>query len=149
MILSAELELSNNQALTNADAISTNVIDLGAPGTVLGAPAALTRDIGPGTPIPIMILIETAFTGSGTLTIEVQTNSTASMTGATTVARTADLGTVNLAAGTLIPITVLPNDIDGRYLALNYNLTASFSAGGVSAAIVMGVQTNEAVAGAN
>ena len=42
MILSAQQIFSDGQALT-ATAVSTNLIDLGATGTVVGAPAVAAR----------------------------------------------------------------------------------------------------------
>jgi hypothetical protein len=122
------------------------VIDLGASATVLGGPTALSRDIGPGTPIAINIEVTTAFTGEGSLTIQVQTCDTASMSGATTVAATAALTTAQLGtAGYQASIGVLPNKVNKRYLAFNYSLTtSSFTAGAISAGIVAGLQTNKA-----
>ena len=54
MILSAQQIFSDDQAVT-ATAISTNVIDLGAPGTPYDAAAALNQDIGKGCPIPVLV----------------------------------------------------------------------------------------------
>jgi hypothetical protein len=146
MITSKQQEFSNAQAITTASAVSTNVIDLGVPGTVVGGPAALTRDIGPGEPIAINIEVTTAFTGEGTLTIQVQVCDTTSMSGATTVAATAALSTAQLGtAGYQASIAVLPNKLNKRYLGLNYSLTtSSFTAGAITAGIVAGVQTNKA-----
>lgn len=142
MILSKQQEFSDAQALTASFVIATNVIDLGAPGTVLGAPTALTRDIGPGVPIPLMIQVATAFAGVGTFSAEVLTCSTTTMTGATTIAKSGDLTATQLAAGVQIPIAIVPNDVTQRYLGIKYNLSTISLTGAVDAAIVAGLQTN-------
>jgi hypothetical protein len=45
MIMDITVQFSNGQAIT-ADAASTNIIDLGQPGTVYGAGAPIVRDVG-------------------------------------------------------------------------------------------------------
>jgi hypothetical protein len=147
MITSANLIFSSMQAIAGASALSTNVIDLGATGTVLGAPTALTRDIGPGEPIALLVEVVTAFSGAGSLTVQVEAGDTTSMVGATVVAQTAALTTAQLGvAGNQISIGLLPNQINKRFLAINYALTAatSFQAGALTAGIVAGLQTNKA-----
>lgn len=144
MIISKQQEFSDSQSLLATNQISTNVVDLGATGTVLGAPTALTRDIGPGNPIPIMIQVATAFAGAGTFNVEVLTASTTSMSGATTVAKSGDFTATSLISGFQIPIGVVPNDVNQRYMALRYNLSAVTLTGSVDAAIVAALQTNTA-----
>ena len=50
MILDNTAKFASAQACTTTN--GTNVIDLGASGTVLGTTVALSRDVGPGEPIP-------------------------------------------------------------------------------------------------
>src|SRR5262245_9571222 len=135
MITSKNQEFSVAQALTlNGSTVSTNTIDLGATGIVLGGPAALVRDIGPGEPVDIMCQVTTAFTGAGNVQVQVRKCDTLSLVGATVVAQTGFLTTAQLGtAGYNIPIAVLPNDVDQRYLSLNY-VSSAITAGALSAA---------------
>jgi len=144
MIISKQQEFSDAQSLTASFVLSTNVVDLGATGTPLGAPTALTRDIGPGEAIPVMVQVSTAFAGVGSFSVEVQTGDTASLSGATTVVKTEPVTATTLVAGYQIPIAVLPNKLTGRYLGLKYVLTTTSLTGAVDAAIVHGLQTNKA-----
>lgn len=141
MILDKTNELSNSQAVSTT-AASTNVIDLGAPGTVLGGPAALVRDIGPGMPIPLMVQVTGTVTGPGNMVVEVRTCTTASMTGAVTLARTTAMTTAQLTAGYQIPIPVVPLDMSSRYMDVRYVVDSTLSISGISAGIVAGLQTN-------
>ena len=63
MILDLESLFSDDQALT-VTAASTNIIDLGATGTPPLSSTALTRDIGPGMPIDILIQVTVAAGGT-------------------------------------------------------------------------------------
>lgn len=120
MILSAEQTFSESQNLT-ASGPSTNVIDLGAPGTVLGGPAALVRDIGKGRPIPIMVQLTAAAGGtSPTLVVALQMDTTSAFSSATTVATTATIA--GGSAGQRVPLYVLPEGITERYIRLYYTL---------------------------
>jgi len=143
MITSKQQEFSDAQAILSTVQISTNVIDLGAPGTVLGAPTALTRDIGPGNPIPIVIQVATAFAGAGSLTVDIQVANTISLVGATTLASFSATAT-QLPLGKQVPVAVVPNDADQRYLGISYSRSTSTLTGSLDAAIVAGVQTNTA-----
>lgn len=144
MILSKQQEFSDSQSLTSSTVISTNVIDLGAPGTVLGAPAALSRDIGPGVPIPIIIQVATAFAGVGTFSAEIMACATSSMSGATTLAKSGDYTATSLISGFQIPLSVVPDDVNLRYMGIKYNLSTISLTGSVDAAIVAARQTNTA-----
>ena len=143
MILSAEQELSNAQAVT-ATAVSTNTIDLGATGTVLGAPAALTRDIGRGQPIPILCQVETAFDTDepGTISVQIITSATSTLASPTIVAETDALVSSTLTSGYTMSISCLPDKITQRYLGVRYEVTNTVSGGTISAAITMGNQLN-------
>ena len=56
MIFDRTLLFSNAQAIT-ADAASTDIVDLGATGTVYGAAAALNRDIGKGEEVALNVQV--------------------------------------------------------------------------------------------
>lgn len=142
MIFSAQQLFSDDQAIT-ASADSTNVIDLGAPGTPYGAAAALNDDVGKGAKIPLLVQVTTDMTAAGaaTLTVNISTGSTTAL--GTTIASSAVIPVADLVAGKQISIDVLPNDITERYLGIEYVVaTGPMTAGNITAGIVMGVQTN-------
>lgn len=127
MILDNTNLFSEDQAIT-ADAASTNVIDLGA-----------DRNIGVGTPVPILIQVTEDFDNLTSLTIQVQTSSAENFGSATTLVSVTVVA-ADLVAGYKAPIIHLPRGID-RYLRLNYDVTGTApEAGKITAAVVMGVQ---------
>lgn len=142
MILDKTQQFASAQACTTTN--GTNVIDLGAPGTVLGTTVALSRDVGPGEPIPFMAQVTTAFSGVGTFTLRIITAPTTSLTGGTVVAATQAFTATPLVAGYQIPLSILPNQLTGRYLGIDYVISTTTLTGSVTAAIVAGLQTNKA-----
>lgn len=145
MILSAEQMFSDGQALT-ATAASTNIIDLGAPGTVLGAPAALQRDVGKGTPIPIFVSLDVASGGtSPTLDVALQMDDNAGFSSPTTLASAPQVA--GGAAGDQVALYYLPEGITQRYIRLNYTLGGTSPTYTVSAGLPAATQSNDTVAG--
>ena len=145
MILSKQQAFSESQALT-ASAASTNILDLGAPGTVLGAPAALARDIGKSA-IPILVQLDAAAGGtSPTITVTVQTDDNAAFSSATTVFTTQ--AKAGGAAGDRIELYLLPELVKERYVRLFYTLAGTSPTYTVTAVIVLADQTNDTVPGA-
>jgi len=139
MILSAQQLFSDDQAIT-ASADSTNVIDLGVPGTPYRAAAPLNRDIGKGAKIPILIQVTEAFNNLTSLEIKISTGATTAL-GTTILSQTILLA--DLVVGKQTSFVVLPNDITERYLGIEYVVTGTApSTGQVTAGITMGVQTN-------
>lgn len=143
MILSAQNLFSDDQAIT-ATAISTNVIDLGAAGTPYDAAAALNRDIGKGTPIPILIQVTEAFATLTSLTITIESDSVAGLSSSPVVAFSSGaIAAAALVVGKKISINVMPDDITGRYLGIRYTVGGSnATTGKIVAGISMGNQTN-------
>jgi len=144
MILSAQQLFSDDQAITLvANTLSTNVIDLGAPGTPYGAAAAINQDIGKGNKIPILVQVTADFaTGAGAtaLTVHIETGATAALN---TIIASQTILIADLVAGKQINFDVLPNGIVERYLGVSYEaVTGAFNAGTVTAGITMGNQTN-------
>lgn len=141
MMLSAEQIFSDSQALT-ATAASTNIIDLGATGTVLGAPAALVRDIGPGKAVEFIVQLDVDSGGtSPTLDVAVQVDTTDAFSSATTVASSEQLA--GGSAGDRVQLNcTLPEGTNERYLRLNYTLSGTSPTYTVTAGIVAGDQTN-------
>ena len=140
MIIDANLILSNNQAIT-ATAASTNSIDLGAPGTPYGAPAAVEQDIGKGNQIAIAVNVTQAFNNLTSLAValQVSTDNATWKEVATHTYLLADLSAV----GQLNFPAQLPVGTNLRYMQLNYTVTGTApTTGQIFAAIVAARQSN-------
>ena len=146
MMLSHQLMFSDGQALT-ATAASENVIDLGAPGTVLGAPAALKRDVGRGVPVPFVVVLGAAAGGtSPTIRVDLEISDTSDFSSAETVLSSAVKS--GGAAGDRIELgSYLPDGTDKRYMRLNYTLGGSSPTYTVTAGIVAGRQSTSGLVG--
>ena len=147
MIFSANLRFSDDQDIstTVGTVNSTNVVDTGAAGTVYGAGSALSRNVGPGKGVPILVQITETVLSGGAATIEFQIEtSDVEGFGSTNVviARSSAYAKTDLVAGFQFGVAVLPNDCK-RFLRVNYVIAgATTTAGLASAGIVHGVQTN-------
>lgn len=141
MIFDKTTLFSDAQAIT-ADAVSTNVIDLLATGTVYGAASALTKDVGKGQALKLHIQVVEAFNTLTSLTISVQCDSVENFaTPKTLVSETILLA--DLIAGKTSNIMAVPAGTDERYLRLNYDVTGTNpTTGKITAGLVMGSQTN-------
>jgi hypothetical protein len=136
MLMDLQNTFSNEQAVT-ADAISTNVIDLGPLG---GTPTANTiRDIGAGEPLYLHILVTTTLDSSGeaaTLVATLESDSTADLATSATVHWTsATIAEASLAAGYWVAKGVaIPSGAYERYLGIRYvSGTEDFTSGKVTA----------------
>lgn len=139
MILSAQQLFSDDQAIT-ASADSTNVIDLGEAGTPYDAVAALNQDIGKGNKVPILIQVTEAFNNLTSLEIKISTGATTAL-GTTVISKVVPLA--DLVQGYQFPVEVLPNEINERYLGIEYVVAGTApTTGKVTAGISMGNQTN-------
>ena len=127
MIFDAQAMFSDNQGIDDdGDATpSTNVIDLGVPGTPRYAKTHIDRDFGRGRVIPIRIQVTQAFVGLDGLSVAVQMAPEADFVDdsgaetAVTVATTVIAG-ADLVAGHVAPIVYVPLGITERYLRLCY-----------------------------
>lgn len=139
MIFSAQQKFSEAQAVT-VTARSTNVIDLGAPGTPYDAAAALNQDIGKGAKIPLLVQVVEDFATLTSLTIAIETGSADTLG---TVIASQTIPVADLKAGKQFSVDVLPQQVAERYLGLRYTVTGTTAtAGKITAGITMGVQTN-------
>lgn len=141
MIFDNTLLFSDGQAIT-ADAVSTNVIDLGATGTPFGG-RALVADFGKGKKIPIFAFITETFNTLTSLTVTMEVDSVENFASPKEVASRTFL-LAELAAGTELsfPEAILEGTNE-RYLRLNYNVTGSNpSTGKITAGVVAARQTN-------
>ena len=145
MIIDNTLMFSDAQAIT-ATAKSTNAINFGTIGRAYGATADLSRDVAKSVAIPLLVqVVETFDTAAedGTLKIDIQLDSIDTFTPDKTIT----LGTfteAELVAGFQIPWTLLPQGINLRYARLKYTVggAGNFTAGKITAGVVLGVQTN-------
>jgi hypothetical protein len=143
MILDNTLVLSDSQAIT-ADAGSTNVIDLGAPGTAYGAPAALAYDVGKGTDIEIIVHVTEAFNTLTSLQVQIQVDDNAAFSSPAVVAMGPVIPLASLTLGARINWpSRLPEGVNERYFRLFYDITGTPpTTGKITAAIVAAKQTN-------
>lgn len=124
MIFDSTNLFSDSQAIT-ATAASTNVIDLGATGKVVGASANLVRDIGAGRPLPIRIQIVEAFNNLTSLTVALQTDDNSGFSSATTV-ESVVVPLADLTLGAYVnEIYYVPRGTNERYVRLNYTVTGT------------------------
>lgn len=144
MIFSAAEMFSNAQAVT-ATAASTNVLDTGATGTVLYAAAALRRDMGKGTTVPLAIRVVQSFNNLTSLIITYEVADDAAFsTNKTTVFTSPTYALADLASGArhLLP-DAIPVTADRRYHRLLYTIAGTApTLGQITAGIVAGNQTN-------
>lgn len=141
MIFDDTLLFSNAQAIT-ADASSTNIVDLLATGTVYGAAAALSKDVGKGNFIPLLIQVVEDFTLLTSLRVVVQCDTVENFASPKSIIETT-IALADLKAGRTFPMTVVPPGTNERYLRVYYDITGTApDAGKVTAGIVHGVQTN-------
>ena len=142
MIFSLFQLFSNDQAVT-ATANSTNVIDLGAPGTPYGGAAALNQDIGKGSKVPLTVQVTEDFTTSAGMTALIIALETGSTSALNTIIASQTILIADLVAGKQINLDFLPNGIVERYLGLSYTpVTGDADGGAITAGISMGNQTN-------
>ncbi len=134
MIFDTTNLFSDDQVPTNGSA-STNIIDLGAPQTPVGAAAALDQDLGAGIPVPMLVQVTAAMTG--TLTVAVQTDSDSAFGSPKTVA--SHTFAASAAAGDQASLRFVPSGVDERYVRLWYT---GGTVGSVTAGLTMGNQTN-------
>lgn len=141
MIFSQQQLFSNDQAIT-VSAASSNVIDLGSPDTVLGAPYPLNRDIGRGVKIPLLIQVTVAFATLTSLKVAIQSSDTEAFGGQVdTVLESEAIPVAQLIAGYQFPIDSIPKGVKHRYVRLYYTVAGSnATAGQVTAGITAGNQ---------
>lgn len=132
MLTDAFLQLSTAQAVT-ASAVSTNTIDLG-----------VARDIAIGTPLYVVIQVNTSATatGAGTVNFQVISSAGADLSSPTVLSQSGAIGKAELTASRkLIAVPIGPSVLVAapngqRYLGLNYEVgTGPLTAGAFTATI--------------
>lgn len=142
MIMDLTTLFSNAQPVT-ATAASTNIIDLGNPGTPYGA-AQLRRDVGKGHMVPLVLNVVQSFNNLTSLTIAVQKATDAAFTTPITVFQSPAYPLVDLAiaARYLLP-DAIPVGVDLRYVRLLYTVAGTApTLGQITAGVAMGDQTS-------
>lgn len=144
MITDLTTLFSNAQAIT-ATANSTNILDLGAPGTIPGpGGTALVRDVGKGEPIPLLVTVVQSFNNLTSLTISLQVATDTAFTSPVTVDVSPTYALADLAVGAryLLPDSI-PVGSNLRYMRLVYTVAGTApTTGQITAGLVMGRQTN-------
>ena len=141
MILDTQTMFSDDQAIT-ASAASTNLLDLGASGTPVGAAAAISRDLG-NSVVPILIQVTTAFANNTSLKVGIQTDDNTGFSSAATVLESEAIAVATLVAGYKFVMQYVPMTVNERYVRLYYTIAGSnANAGNITAGLIMGNQTN-------
>jgi hypothetical protein len=142
MIIDQTNVYSDSQAIT-ATAASTNIVDVGAAGTAFGAAAAVARDIGKATEIPLYLSVTEAFNNLTSLKVSFQTDDSTGFGSAITVGeRTYLLAELTLGARLPFPAEI-PEGTTGRYTRINYTVTGTApTTGKMFAGVVAGRQSN-------
>lgn len=136
MILDANLTLSENQAVT-ATAISENVVEFGATGTVAREGSPLNRNIGAGNEIPMLIQVTEDFAALTSLTISIESADNAALSSNPIVHYTTPaIPLASLKAGYQIPMRWFPDADIKNFVGIRYTVTGTAaSAGKLTAAI--------------
>jgi hypothetical protein len=143
MIIDTTTLFSSAQAIT-ATAPSTNIVDLGAPGTIYGAATAIVRDIGRGADIPLKCTVVENFNNLTSLTISIETDDNTGFASPATVFTSPTYVLADLAIGArnLLPESV-PIGTNERYMRLKYTLVGTApTTGKITAGVTAGNQTN-------
>ncbi len=142
MILDLNLLFCEDQAVT-ATAISTNVIRLQEAGTPHGDAAALTRNLGAGEHIPLLIQVTESFNTLTSLTITLETSDNADLSSSTVMASSGAIPLASLLAGFRPGFTrVLPDGENQDYLGLRFTVAGTNpTTGKITAALATEVNT--------
>lgn len=144
MILNANLLFSDAQAIT-ATAISENVIRWPDNGIPSGEAAAIIRNLGAGTPIPLLIQVIEAFATLTSLTITIETADNAALSsGAVVLGSSGAIPAASLVPGFRPSFTrFLPDATLKPFLGLRYTVGGSnATAGKITAAVATEAQAN-------
>jgi len=127
-----------------ASTASTNTVDLKATGTVYGAAAPIGRDIGKGQTVPLRCVAVESFNNLTSLTIAIQTDTTAAFSAPVTVFTSPAYSLADLQTGArfLLPDSV-PVGARQQFMRLFFTLAGTApTTGKITAGVTMGNQTN-------
>lgn len=142
MILNANLILSEGQAVTTT-AISENVIQWNETGIATGEAAQIVRNIGSGTPVPMLMQVVENFATLTSLTITLETSNSADLSASTVLASSGAIPLASLVAGFRPAFTRhVPDATMLDYFGLRYTVTGTAAtAGKISAAVATEVNS--------
>jgi hypothetical protein len=130
MITDKLLRVSTDQALTTT-AVSTDTIDL-----------SIARDMGEGGELYMNFAVTAALTGGTSVKFEVISSAAANLGSPTVIGSTDAIVTASLVAGTNVAVRINPQIASKgqRYLGARYTIDGTYSAGTVTADVVMNIQ---------
>lgn len=145
MLMDLQSTFSDQQSLIGAGAAlipSTNVIDLGAVDTPKHAKAPITRDLGKGRPIPVLIQVTETFVDDGgadftNLIVSLEIDDAEGF-GTKVIVTSATIQQADLVAGARLMPFYVPEGVDKRYVRLAYTPNQGLSAGAITAGLVFG-----------
>jgi hypothetical protein len=130
MITDKLLRVSEGQALTTT-AVSTDTIDL-----------SIARDMGEGEALYMNFAVITALTGGTSVKFEVISSAAANLGSPTVIGSSDAIVTADLVAGKNVAVRINPQIASNgqRYLGARYTISGTYSAGTVTADVVMNIQ---------
>ena len=130
MITDKLLRVSTDQALTTT-AVSTDTIDL-----------SIARDIGEGRQLCMNFAVTAALTGGTSVKFEVISSASANLSSPTVIGSTDAIVTASLVAGYNTAVSINPQiaSVGQRYLGARYTISGTYSAGTVTADVVINIQ---------
>jgi len=130
MITDKLLRVSEDQAVTTT-AVSTDTIDL-----------SIARDIGEGEALYMNFAVTTAMVGGTSVKFEVISSATANLGSPTVIGSTDAIVTADLTLGKNIAVRINPviGSNGQRYLGARYTVVGTYSAGKITADVVMNIQ---------
>lgn len=122
-ILDANLVVSDAQAIT-ATAISENVINFSDTGIVPREAAAITRNLGPGVPLPILAQVVETFATLTSLTVTLETSVNADLSSSDVLATTGAIAAADLVAGAKLAgmLRYMPDATIKKYVGVRYTV---------------------------
>ncbi len=142
MILNKNLTLCENQAVTST-AISENVILWNETGKATLEAGQIVRNIGSGTPVPILMQVVEDFATLTSLTITLETSEAAALTSSTVLASSGAIPVARLIAGFRPTFTrFMPDGTMLDYFGLRFTVNGTTAtAGRMSAAVATEVNS--------
>lgn len=130
MITDKLLRVSEDQALTTT-AVSTNTIDL-----------SVARDVGEGQELFMNFAVTAALTGGTSVKFEVISSASADLSTPTVIGSSDAIVSASLVAGKNVAVRINPNiaSTGQRYLGARYTIVGTYTAGTVTADVVMSIQ---------
>jgi hypothetical protein len=133
MITDKLLRVSTDQALTTT-AVSTDTIDL-----------SIARDMGEGESLYMNFAVTAALTGGTSVKFEVISSASANLGTPTVIGSTDAIVTADLVTGKNVAVRINPQIASKgqRYLGARYTISGTYSAGTVTADVVMNIQDGQ------